>query len=301
VKTALLDTIELMLRAALPVLVKVMVCAGLVVPVVTDPKVCATLDNDTTGANTTGATPVPLNATVLGELAALVTTLSVAEAAPATVGTKWVVMTQLAAAAKLVPQVCEAVKAGLLNVMALRLKTALPALVKVTVCAGLVRPVVTAPKLCVALDNDTTGAVTTGAAPVPLNATVLGELAALVTKLNVAEAAPAVVGTKWVVMTQLAAAAKLVPQVCEAVKAGLLNVMALRLRAALPVLVKVRVCAGLVVPVVITPKVCAALDNDTMGAVTTGATPVPLSTMVLVPALVTMLRLAEDVPTTVGA
>lgn len=70
------------------------------------------------------------------------------------------------------------------------------------------------------------------------------------------------------------------------------------LSAAVPVLVSVMVCAALVVPVVTLPKACEAVDNDTVGAVTTGATPVPLNATVFVPALVTMLKLPDAAPTT---
>lgn len=127
---------------------------------------------------------------------------------------------QLAPTATLVPQVWLTVKAALVTERLLMVSTAVPLLVKVTVCARVGDPTVALKLSPIAGESDTTGAVTTGATPVPLNVTVLGELPALVTKLRVPETAPLTVGAKRVEITQLPVAAKLVPQVWLTVKAA---------------------------------------------------------------------------------
>lgn len=107
---------------------------------------------------------------------------------------------------------------------------------------------------------------------------------------------PAVVGVKVTEIVQLAPAATLVPQLCVSAKSPEAAIDAM-VRAALPELVSFTVCAALVVPSVCEAKVRLVGERVTVGAVTTGVSPVPLkvtvcgepvalSTTVIAPALI---------------
>jgi hypothetical protein len=82
----------------------------------------------------------------------------------------------------------------------------------------------------------------------PDNATWCGLPSALSVRLSVLLMSPAVDGVNFNVMAQLAPAAKLDPHVLVSLKLADDSVMPVMLSAALPVLVKVSVCAALVVP-----------------------------------------------------
>jgi hypothetical protein len=122
--------------------------------------------------------------------------------------------------------------------------------------------------------NDTVVAVT----PVPVSAIDCGELVVVSLMVIAAVIAPAVVGAKCPWMVQFAPAARLVPQLLENANADAfvpVTVMLLMSRAALPVLVKVTLCEGLVDPTCKLPNDKLVADNDTV----VGVTPVPVSAM----------------------
>jgi hypothetical protein len=110
------------------------------------------------------------------------------------------------------------------------------------------------------------------ATPVPVSDEVCGEPDALSAMLSVAVAAPADVGVKTTEIVQFAPAASELPQLF--VSANTLafapeRVMPVIVKAALPVLVRVAVCAALLLPVVTEPKASVAGVNVAAGAVTT--------------------------------
>ena len=141
------------LRAAVPVLLRVIAWVAAVVPTVVLAKVRLEDERLTTGA---GVTPVPLRATFCGELAALSLMLTAAVSAPAPVGLNVTVILQLAPAATVLPQVLV-----WLNELALvpviematplgfntKLKAALPVLLRVIAWVAAVAPTVVLAKV----------------------------------------------------------------------------------------------------------------------------------------------------------
>lgn len=178
-------------NAAVPLLVIVTVCEVLVKFNDTWPNDRLVAEN-VTGA--VGAKPVPVSAMFCGEVVALSVITMVAVFAPADVGAKWPWMVQLAPTARLGPQLlantnCEPLLPR--TAMLVMVSAVVPLLVKVTVCEPLDCPTVTVPKARLPADR-----VTGGVRPVPLNAMVCGELAALSVMVMVAVKAPTAVGAK---------------------------------------------------------------------------------------------------------
>ena len=126
-------------------------------------------------------------------------------------------------------------------------KVAEPVLVSVTVCAALVVPTVWLVKV-----SDVTErlAVVVGAVPVPVRLTVCGLPEALSVMLKVPVRVPDAVGVNVTLIVQLAPAATEPPHVSVSAKSALAAILPVIVRAALPVLDSVTVCAALVVPVV---------------------------------------------------
>lgn len=200
-----------------------------------------------------GEVATPANALVCGEPASSSLTLSVAEALPAVVGLKVMEMLHEAPAARVAPQLLEVVKdAALLpvRVMLEIVSAALPVLLSVADCAVLLVPATIEPKSSLAGVRVAAGAE--GAVPVPVKALVCGEPVALSTTLSIAVAEPVAVGENVTDSVQEALAASDVPQVfdaianCEALVP--LRPMELMVRAAVPALARVKVCAALVLP-----------------------------------------------------
>jgi hypothetical protein len=126
-----LELLTLMLetcRATLPLFDTVIVCAALVVPVLVVGKTRLVVDSAT-------VVPVPVNDTVFGLPPAF--TVNVPVLVPAAVGVNFTDIAQLLAAATLVPQVfvCEKLPVVVMPEM---VNGAVPGLLNVTVCAGLV-------------------------------------------------------------------------------------------------------------------------------------------------------------------
>jgi hypothetical protein len=137
--------------------------------------------------------------------------------------------------------------------------------VKVAVC----------PRVTLAVVEDPAGVVKVKSSPVPLSATLCGLLTALSLNETLPEAAPPAVGVKVTATVQVLLAAtglddeQVVPEAAMA-NGPLTADAALMVRLALPLLVRVMVCALLVLPIIWAVKVRGA-DKLTAGAV-----PVPL-------------------------
>jgi hypothetical protein len=119
---------------AVPVLVRISICDAVAVPRLVL-KLSAVLLSWSAGA-----WPVPVSATVWGELAALSATVRVAVKLPAPEGVKVMEIVQLAPAATLPPQLLAWLKLAAfvpLRAMEVMASVAEPVLVSVTVCAGL--------------------------------------------------------------------------------------------------------------------------------------------------------------------
>jgi hypothetical protein len=258
VKSLLLAPVRLMpvmLRAPLPLLVKVTTLAALVVPTARAAKLRLAGDKDT-------AVPVPLKLTVCGLVGSESLRRRLAVRAPAPFGLKLTLRVQLAPPARLVPQVLVWAKSLLLaptRLMPVMLRAVLPLLVKVTTLAGLVVPMTRVGKLRLLADKET-------AVPVPLKLTLCGLLVALSVRVREPVRVPAAVGLKVTVMLQLAPPARLVPQLLVWAKSPL-AVILLRLKADCPVLDKVRVFGLLGVPRSLVPKLKLEADSFATGPV----------------------------------
>jgi hypothetical protein len=206
-----------------------------------------------------GVVAVPVNALVCGEPAALSLTLSVAESLPAAVGSNVTEMLHEAPAAREVPQLFDDVKAAVfapVRVIPEIVSAALPVLLSVADCAALFVPATIEPKSSFAGVSVAAGAV--AAAPSPLRVLDCGEPFALSATLRIACDVPVEVGEKVTAMVQEAPAATELPQVFEAManSAALAppREMEVTESAAVPLLVRVKVCAALVEPMAKLPK-----------------------------------------------
>jgi hypothetical protein len=151
-------------------------------------------------------------------------------------------------AARLAPQVVVRVKsAGLVPVMVMlvMLNAPVPAFLRVTAVPALVEP-----SFVTAKATDVGDSVTAGAVPVPVRATAWGLFTALSVMVKLADLAPVAVGVNVTLMVQLAAAAKLAPQLFVWAKSPLLlpvTVMLVRVNVAVPLFLRVIALAALVV------------------------------------------------------
>lgn len=149
------------------------------------------------------------------------------------------------------------------------LKAASPLLVSVTICAPLVVPTVWLEKIKLAGAKLTAGPAAT---PVPVRLTVFGLSVALSEMLRLPLRVPVAVGVKNTLTVQFAPAATLVPQLFVCVKSPLAVILEI-VSAPLPLLVKVTVCAALVVPMDWLPNV-TVVELTEMPAVKTGTSAV---------------------------
>jgi hypothetical protein len=258
---------ELMVRALVPVLVRVTVCGGLVVPTVW-------LANGRVVGDrlTKPVVPVPFSATFWGLVGSASLIQRVAERVPPSVGVNVTVTVQLPPAGTLEPQVLVWLKSpGLVpvNVMELMVST-LPELVRVTILEELVFPTPTLPKF------SERGVTDTAVLPEPARLTLCGLLEALSTMLTVALSEAMVEGVKVTVMVQLELIARLDGQLSDSAKSEALAPVTLMLvmeRGAVAVLplVRVAVLGALVVPYTTVPK-----EREVGETLAAGATPVPL-------------------------
>ena len=143
---------------------------------------------------TGGTTPVPLNEMVCGEPAALSVMVTAAVIAPPAVGSKCPWIVQFAPTARLVPQLFANTNDEALAPATAMLEMdtlALPVFVTVTDCDSLEAPTFTEPKERL-LSDSVIGAA--GSKPVPLNAMLCGDPAALSVIVTAAVIAPWAVG-----------------------------------------------------------------------------------------------------------
>lgn len=198
--------------ALAPVFLSVTVCVADVEPTLVEVKVRLVGERLTAGA----PAPVPLRATVCGEFGALSLKLSVAVKVPAAVGLKVNVTTQEAPTANVplpthdvAPWKSEPLVPVIVGLL-VKVRVAVPVFLIVTVCEADAAPTAVDGK--VRLVGETVAAMVVGAAPVPLMATVCGELGALSTKLSAPVSEPVVVGLKVTVTVQEALPARDEPQ-----------------------------------------------------------------------------------------
>lgn len=178
----------------------------------------------------------------------LAVTISIADVALAAVGANSTRMIQLELAASMVPQLFTSTKDAApvpLSAIDVRLMgVVLLPLVTVTACGALMVPGGTVPKLRTEVESASGAALT----PVPVRVTSCVVGLALSVKTSVADLLPDAVGAKRVRIVQLADIARLPGQLLISEnEVGLvpLNVMEVRLSAAVPELVRVMAWAGL--------------------------------------------------------
>jgi hypothetical protein len=262
------------------VLVSVTGCDALVEPTFWPEKFSAA---DNRVADVEGTMPVPVSTAVAGLASSVPATASVAEREPVAVGPNVTLIVQLVPAAKVVPQVPPAVRAGRTNtpvvvgtigvsVMFMVVSGTVPVLDSVTVCGALVVSIVwdgkavTADRVTVVWTMPDMAAFSAGAEPRTLR---------LVVRV------PAALGVNVTLIVQLAPAAKLAPQVLVCAKSVVFPpvnpMLVISSELLVSVLVSVTGCAALVVPTVGTAKVSA---GDRV-ADAEGTTPVPVSIAVI--------------------
>ena len=140
---------------------------------------------------------------------------------------------------------------------------AVPVLVSVTICSVLVVPTSWSPKVRLVEERETAGA----GSPTPVRLTVSGLLAASEVMVKSAVRVPKAVGVKVTSIVQLAPPATLLPQVLVWAKSplsGPVIVMLVMVKGP-PVLLRVTVCATLVVFMVRLPKSRLAAERTTLG------------------------------------
>ena len=220
-------------KAALPVLVRVTDCDAVKLPTASEPN-----DRLLTDSVAAGPRPVPVSAMLCGDPPALSVMATDAASAPPVVGSKSPVMLQLAPAATLVPQVfvnANEVAFAPVTAMPVIDKVPWPVLVRVTDCEAVAVPTADEPNERLVAER-----LTAGPRPVPLSATVCGELPALSTMVIAAVRGPFAVGLKCPWMLQLAPAARVAAQPFPNGNEdafGPVTAMLVIVRVALPVLV----------------------------------------------------------------
>jgi hypothetical protein len=210
--------------------------------------------------------PPPVRETVCGEPVALSVMLRVPVRLPVEVGVKVTDNVHDPPVARLVPQLWLTAKSPEAAIE-VKLRAAVPEFVSVTAWAALVLPTVSAANVRLVGESVTAGAVTTGAAPVPVNNTVCGEPIALSVTLTVPVLLPAAVGVNVTDRVQVPLAARLEPQFWLTAKSPETTIE-VRANAALPEFVSVTVWAVLVVPVVCEEKVRLVGESVADGACT---------------------------------
>ena len=284
------------LKAAFPVLFRVMACAALVVATVWLPKV------KLVGLSpTVGPVPVPVRLTDCW-LPATLLLLSVmfkeAVRLPGAAGVKVTLNVQLLLAASELPHVVVSAKSPALapvNAKLLMVRAALPVLLRVKVWAALVVLTVWLLKDKLVVEMPAIGPV-----PVPVRLTVCGLPLALSTMLTEAVRLPVAAGVNVTLIVQLPFAATELPHVLVTAKSpGSVPAVPIVVivKAWFPVLVRVTDCAALVVPRFWLPKVRAPVERATAGAV---PVPVRASASGLLWRLSAMLTVAVRVPEAVG-
>ena len=283
-------------KATLPVLVIVTYCDAPDVPTASVPNDKFVAES-VTGA--TGATPVPLNAMLCGDPLALSVIVIAAVCTPVAVGAKCPWIEQFAPTATLAPHVFANTNEDALAPVTPMLvidSAVVPVFVSVTYCDPLISFTVTEPNDKLVVDK-----VTGGTKPVPLNAMLCGDPAALSVIVTAAVKAPLIVGAKCPCIVHSAPTARLAPQLlantneeASAPVTAMLEIVS----ATAPVFVNVTYCDPLIEPTFVDPNERLVADR-----VTGGTRPVPLSAMLCGdPATLSVIvTAAVNAPTAVGA
>jgi hypothetical protein len=234
-------------------------------------------------------------------LVALSVTVSVPVRVPAAVAVNVTEIVQLAPAATLDPQVLVSTKSPDAAIE-VSVKAACPELVNITISAALVVPFVCGAKVRLVGESVTAELPVTEAAPVPLNATVCGEPAALSVIVSVPVRVPVAAGVNVTEIVHAAPAAMLVPQVLVDAKSPDAE-MELIANVAEPEFVSVAVWAVLLDPTASESKFKLVVDICAVGV---AAVAVPSSVIVCVaPATLSELSVnvsePEIAPAVVGA
>jgi galactitol-specific phosphotransferase system IIB component len=193
------------LMAPLPLLLRVAVCAALLVPTDWFPKERLVGERPSSGA-----VPVPERLTACGLPMALSVMLTEAVRLPLAEGVKVTLIVQLPPAATELPQVLLWAKSPALVPVIARLEilmAPLPLLLRVAVCAALLVPTDCFPKERLVGERPSSGAV-----PVPERLTACGLPMALSVMLTEAVRLPLAEGLKVTLIVQLAPAATELPQ-----------------------------------------------------------------------------------------
>jgi hypothetical protein len=280
------------------VLVSVTGCAALVAPTVGTVKVRA---GDRV-ANPDGARPVPVSIAVTGLTSSVLVTDNVAERTPVAVGPNVTLTVQLAAAAKVVPQVPPAVPAGRTNTpavvgmigataMFMAVSGTASGFVNVSVCGALVVRIV--------WDGKGVAVESVGGGTRPVMATF--SAAAELRTLRLVVRVPMALGVNVTLIVQLAPAAKFAPQVLVCAKSVVFPVLSPMLVISSEPLVAVLVSVtGCETPMA--PRFWVKVRAGDRVADADGARPVPVSTAVAGlarPATATD-SIAERTPAVVG-
>ena len=284
-------------RSALPVFLTVIACRVEVVLIRAEPK--ASEVGDTAAS---GASPVPLTATVLDDdpsLLLLWAMLISADFAPVVAGANDTLMVQVLPTAT-VPQVVaekEAASTPVTETPETRRST-LPVLLTVMVCGLDTDPAFTEPKASGACDT-----AASGPSPFPVKAMLEDDPAALWKMLTVADFAPNAVGLNAILTMQELLGAT-VPQLLVSRKETApvpVIVMPETTRLAAPLLLTVMACAVEVLLTSIGPKSSGAGDTAASGA-SPVSVPVPIKAILddNPAALWAMLTVADFAPMVVG-
>jgi len=254
-----------------PVFLMVTSCAAVVEPNVVDAKVSAAGDSETVKVE--AAVPVPVKATVCGVPVALSAIDRLAVSAPVAAGLNSTDTVQLAAAARVVPQVVADLRKDValvpVTVSDVRVTVPVPVFLMVTSCAAVVEPTVVEAKVRAVGESET---VKVGAAaPVPVRATVCGVPVALSAIDRLAVSVPVAAGLNSTDTVQLAAAARVVPQVVADLRNDValvpVTVSDVSVTVPVPVFLMVTTCAAEAVPTVVDAKVIDVGESEMVGVV----------------------------------
>ncbi len=236
------------------------------------------------------ASPVPLRLTGAGLLLLLLVNDRDPVRLPRAVGLKTTLMVQLVPALSDVPQLLVWLKSPA-AVRAEMESAIFPLLVSVTACDAVDVPTVCAPKA-----SDEGESAATAANPVPVRLTGAGAVLLLLVNDSDPVRLPTVVGLKTTLIVQLAPGSSEAAQVLVCVKSPVM-LMALMESATLPVLLRVTLCAALLVP-----RSCEEKLSDPGESVATAAVPVPLSVTAAGAGLLLLLSVSEPLrfPMVVG-
>jgi len=265
---------DVSVRVAVPEFLTVTTWAAVVDPTVVEAKVRLVGDSVTAGA---AAAPVPVRAAVCGEPVALSAIERLAVRVPVAAGLNSTETVQVAAAASVVPHVVADLRKELASVPVMvsdvSVRVAVPEFLTVTTCAAVVEPTVVEAKVRLVGDNVTAGAA--AAAPVPVRAAVCGEPVALSAIVRLAVRVPVAAGLNSTETVQVAAAARVVPQVVADLRKELASVPVMvsevRVAVAVPVFLTVTTCAAVVEPTVVEAKVSEVGERVMAGEPTTEA------------------------------